>query len=186
MTKTKGWGFGVVLGLLVGAVGLGATVVVPIEFRELVAVSPTIVHGRIADVRAQWADGRRAVETWLTLEADEYYKGSGSGTVTVRVPGGQIGRYRTVFVGAPTFRAGDEVVLFLRSSGGRAAIVGLSQGAFRVVADRTGRRLVTSPVVMATPDGRATPVVRGDVTRRPIAVDAFRDLVRRVAEGSAR
>jgi hypothetical protein len=106
--------------------------------------------------------------------------------VTVHVPGGQMGRYRTVVVGAPAFREGEEVVLFLRRYAGRDSIVGVSQGAYRVVSDPSGRRLVTSPVVIAQPGADAQPVVRGDAARRPLAVDAFTDLVKRlVAEGGA-
>jgi hypothetical protein len=47
-----------------------ATVLIPIEFRELVNVSSTIVHGRVTDVRAAWVDGRRSVETFVTIAAD--------------------------------------------------------------------------------------------------------------------
>ena len=164
-----------------------ATVLLPIDFRELVTVSSTIVHGTVTDVRSDWVDGRRAIETFVTIAADDYLKGDLGATITVRVPGGQIGRYRTLFVGAPEFREGDEVVLFLRSFEGRQLIVGLSQGVFRVVPDGAGRRLVTSPVVMGKGSGDAVPVVRGDAARRPLAVDAFRDLVKRlVARGAAR
>ena len=165
-----------------------ATVLLPIEFRELVAISSTIVHGRVVEVRADWVDGRRAIDTFVTVEADEYFKGGPGDTVVVRVPGGQMGRYRTIFVGAPEFQRGDEVVLFLRGDLARgASIVGFSQGAFRVAPDRTGRRVVTTPVLMATAGDQREAVVRGDVSRRPLAVDAFRDLVKRVvAEGAAR
>ena len=83
---------------------LQATVLVPIEFRELVADAPVIVHGRVVDVPVEWVDGRRAVETFVTSTADEYLKGDLGEHVTFRVPGGQIGRYRTVFVGAPEFK----------------------------------------------------------------------------------
>jgi hypothetical protein len=176
-----------IVAVLVEAAALGATVLVPIEFRELVTVSSAIVHGRVVDVRAGWVDGRRAIETLLTIDADEYYKGAGGETLTVRVPGGEIGRFRTVFVGAPEFRAGDEVVLFLRRYGDRVSIVGLSQGAYRVVNDRSGRKVVASPVLMGKGDGSAAAVVRGDAARRPLPVRAFRDLVRRVmADGAAR
>src|SRR5689334_8130127 len=111
--------------LLSAPVALGATVLIPIEFRELVSVSSTIVHGRVVDVRSDWIDGRRAIETFVTVEAEEYYKGAARETLVVRVPGGQIGRFRTIFVGAPEFQAGDEVVLFLRTYGDRVSIVGL-------------------------------------------------------------
>jgi hypothetical protein len=175
-----------VLALLLAApAALRGTVLIPIEFRELVAVSSTIVHGHIVDVRAEWVDGRRAIETLLTIDAEAYYKGRGDEALTVRVPGGQIGRFRTIVVGAPEFRSGDEVVLFLRDNEGRASIVGLSQGAFRVAPDRSGRPVVTSPVLMGKGSGGAEPVIRGDVTRRPLALEAFRDLVKQVlATGS--
>ena len=78
------------------------------------------------------------------------------------VPGGQLGRYRTVFIGAPEFQQGDEVVLFLKSVGpSYPSIIGLSQGAFRVVADpRTGRRMVTTPIIMGKGGDAPEPIVR--------------------------
>jgi hypothetical protein len=161
---------------------LRATVLIPIEFRELVTVSTAIVHGRVADVRAEWTDDRRNVETLVTIEAREYLKGDLGASVTVRVPGGQIGRYRTVFIGAPEFRIDDEVVLFLKGG----AIVGLNQGAFRVEPDaRTGRPVVVSPIVMSAAAG-AQRVVRGETSRRPVAIEVFRNTVRQVLAGTAR
>src|SRR6186997_2816702 len=129
---------------LIVSVALHATVIVPIEFRELVSTAPVIVHGQVVDVRSRWVDGRRSLETFVTIAAAEYLKGNLGEHLTFRVPGGQLGRYRTVFVGAPEFAAGDEVVLFLKRTGqSNLSIVGLSQGAFRVVPDaRTGRRMV--------------------------------------------
>jgi hypothetical protein len=164
------------------SVALHATVIVPIEFRELVTSVPVIVRGEVVDVRADWVDGRRSVETFVTIAVAEYLKGHLGDSLTFRVPGGQIGRYRTVFVGAPEFREGDEVVLFLKHAGpAYPYITGLSQGAFRVVADaRTGRRMVTTPVVMGTGGDEPQRIVRGDPLRRPLTIDAFRDAVRLV------
>jgi hypothetical protein len=175
--------------LLIVPAALRATVIVPIEFRELVTTTPVIVHGRVTDVRSALVDGRRAVDTFVTVAADEYLKGNLGEHITFRVPGGEIGRYRTVFVGAPGFATGDEVVLFLKTP--RAAspfVVGLNQGAYRVVLDRqTGRRMVTAPIVMSRDGAEAEPIVRGAPARRPLAIDAFRDAVRRVlAEDAAR
>lgn len=160
-----------------------ATVLVPIEFRELVAVSDVIVHGRVTDAHGEWTEGRRSVETVVTVSASDYLKGNLGATIAVHVPGGQLGRYRTVFVGAPEFHAGDEVVLFLR--GGR--IVGLSQGAFRVMPDaRSGWPTVVSPIVMSLDPSTAEPVVRGDPRRKPVALDVFRGVVRQVLAGVPR
>ena len=162
------------------AVAVHATVILPIEFRELVTTAPVIVHGQVVDVRSDWVDGRRSVETFVTVAASEYFKGNLGERVTFKVPGGQLGRYRTIFVGAPAFQDGDEVILFLKSSAGTAYpyIIGLSQGAFRVVTDaRSGRRVVTTPIVMGKGGDDPEPVVRGDVARKPQPIETFRDAV---------
>jgi len=160
-----------------------ATVLIPIEFRELVAVASAIAHGRVSDVRGEWTDGRRSVETVVTIDVSDYLKGNLGPTLTIHVPGGRVGRYRTVFVGAPEFRVGDEVVLFLSAS----RIVGLSQGAFRVVPDsQSGRPVVVAPIVMSMTGDVPEAVVRGDSRRKPVALDTFRDVVRQVISGTAR
>ncbi|MEO6238256.1 MAG: hypothetical protein ABIQ52_14760 [Vicinamibacterales bacterium] len=163
-------------------VALHATVIVPIEFRELVMAAPVILHGQVVEVTGNWSDGRRSVETFITVAVADYLKGDLGSTVTIRVPGGQLGRYRTIFVGAPEFQRGDEVILFLSQA--RAAypyIFGLSQGAFRVLADsRSGQRMVTTPIVMGKGGDAPERIVRGDVTRKPLPIDAFRDAVRQV------
>src|SRR5215204_2234160 len=145
---------------------VSATVLLPADFREIVNGSQIIVYGRVSDVRAEWIDERRRIESVVTLEAADFYRGTPSRTVTFRVPGGQVGRYKSVTVGAPEFSAGDEVVLFLKARGPAVPqVFGLNQGVFRVRVDaRTGRRLVTLPILTAR--GTAPePVVRGDASR---------------------
>jgi hypothetical protein len=156
-----------------------ATVLVPAEFSEIVAGSQIIVYGRVADVRAEWSDDRRRIDTVVSLEASTYLKGGPGGVVTFKVPGGQIGRYKNVMVGAPEFHAGEEAVLFLRAQGPSVAhVFGLSQGVFRVRVDaRTGSRLVLPPVLMGTGEA-AEPVTRGAVERAPLPLDSFAATVR--------
>jgi hypothetical protein len=165
--------------LLLFAPGLRATVLVPAEFREIVAGSQIIVYGRIADVRPEWSGDRRRIDTVVTVQAGSYLKGGPASLVTFRVPGGQIGRYKNVMIGAPEFQPGEEAVLFLRAEGpSMAHVFGLSQGVFRVRVDaRSGRRLVLPPVLMANGDTPQT-VKRGALERRPLLLDAFAATVR--------
>jgi hypothetical protein len=169
----------IVIILLLSAHELRATVLLPAEFREIVAGSQIIVYGRIAEVRPEWSDDRSRIDTIVSVEVGSYLKGGPGGTVTFRVPGGQIGRYRNVMVGAPSFQTGEEAVLFLSASGPSVAhVFGLSQGVFRVrVDERTGRRLVIPPVLMAQGD-EAQAVTRGDRSRRQLSLDAFAATVR--------
>jgi hypothetical protein len=156
-----------------------ATVLLPAEFREVVAGSQVIVYGRIADVRPEWSDDRTRIETIVTLQAGTYLKGGPGDSVTFRVPGGQIGRYRNVMVGAPQFQAGEEVVLFLSAAGPSIAhVFGLNQGVYRVRVDaRTGRRLVVPPVLTASSDAPQA-IVRGEQSRQPLPLDSFAASVR--------
>jgi hypothetical protein len=162
---------------------LSATVLIPAEFREIVSGSQIIVHGRVSAVRPEWTAGRRRIESVVTLEAAAFYRGTASRVVTFRVPGGQIGRYKSVTVGAPEFRQGDEVVLFLKANGPAVPqVFGLNQGVFRVKVDgRSGRRLVTQPIVSAR---SALPevVARGSRDRRPLPLHQFEAQVKAVLQ----
>jgi hypothetical protein len=159
-----------------------ATVLVPAEFTEIVGGSAIIAYARVVDVRPEWADGRRWIDSVVTAEVVSYLKGGSGETIAFKVPGGKLGRYRSVVVGAPVFARGDEAVLFLKANDdGLPAIFGLNQGVFRVRVDaRTGQRMVVPPPVTAVDPAAvdAEPVKRGAVDRRPLAFDAFGARVR--------
>ena len=123
-----------------------ATVLVPVELPELTADATVVVRGTVVATEARWLEGRRGIETIVTLAASDYLKGNLGRSPTFRVPGGQMGPYRSIMVGAPVFHEGDDVVLFL-SAGGAAVphIIGFNQGVYRVRADDRGRPVVESP-----------------------------------------
>lgn len=152
---------------------LDATVVLPAQFADVVSGSELIAYGRVTSVRAEWVDGRRRIQTLVTVDVLSWFKGGTGATLTFVVPGGEIGRYRNVLVGAPVFRPGDEAFLFLRSQGDAAPhVFGLNQGVFRVKVDDRGVRQVTSPL-LASSAADAVTVQRGDPSRRPMPLDAF-------------
>jgi hypothetical protein len=171
--------------VLLAGVRAGATVYAPAEWSELVVAARAIAHGRIIDVRAQAAADRRRVETLVTLQVATYLKGHWGPTVTFRVPGGQIGRYRTVVPGAPRFAPGEEVVLLLGAQGPSIPhVLGLSQGVFRVYRDtQSGERRVT-PVPVEGAGEEWTSVVRGDPSRGPLALTDFARGIQRILGAS--
>jgi hypothetical protein len=161
-----------------------ATVFIPADFTQIVTESRAIIHGRIVDVRARTTGDRRSIETLVTLAAVEHLKGNLGSTVTFKVPGGQVGRYRRVLVGAPVFEPGDDVIVFLTARGPSIPyLYGLSQGVYHIARAADGREVVTPPPVMARGVG-AERVVRGDPARRPLPVDEFARKVREVLERS--
>jgi hypothetical protein len=164
-----------------------ATVLVPADFREVAVGSQIIVHGRVVDVRSEWVEGNSRIDSFVTVAASAFYRGNPTQTVTFRVPGGQVGRYRAVMVGAPTFTVGEEAVVFLKTDGPAVPnVFGLNQGVFRVRIDsRTGRRLVLPPLLARGPAPER--VTRGARTRQPIPLDVFGAQVRTaLQQGGAR
>lgn len=168
--------------LLCLAVPLAATVILPADFREIVSGSQIIVHGRVIDVRSEWIDDRGHIDSLVTIQSSAFYRGSPAETITFRAPGGQVGRYKSITVGAPEFQPGDEAVFFLRGQGSALPTVfGLSQGVFRVRIDARGHRLVILPPLQARGTG-AERVVRGARDRRPLPLAQFGAEVRAVLQ----
>jgi hypothetical protein len=158
-----------------------ATVIVPADLGELSRDAYAIAVGRVVATQPQWTPGRRSIETIVTLEADDYLKGSLGPTVEFRVLGGVLGRYRNIVMGAPRFAVGQRVVVFLGARGpSMPFIVGLSQGVFRIVNRADG-----TPMVLPTPvaPGTAGPLARGSAARAPAALTAFATQVRALSGG---
>jgi hypothetical protein len=156
---------------------LHAMVVVPAEFGEMVAASQTIIHGRVLDVQSYETAGRRTIESLVTVQVVEAIKGQPGSTAYFKLPGGQVGRYRRVMVGAPQCARGDEVVLFLKGTAPAVPMpFGLTQGVYRVNRDAAGRATVM-PMVTTGPDR----IVRGDPARRPLELTTFTSMVRTAA-----
>jgi hypothetical protein len=168
------------------APSVSATVLLPGDLGEIARAASAIVRGTVVDVRCDWADDRRRVETIVTLRVSESLKGDMRGLVSVKVPGGVLGRYRSITIGAPSFRPGEEVVLFLGAAPPALPyVIGLGQGVFRVERDgRTGATAVTPPALLANPT-RNVRVTRGDPARGAMSVQRFADTVRQALSASA-
>lgn len=152
-----------------------ATVIVPAEFSEIVNGSHVIVHGVVSNVESRMVGARRTIESVVTVDVIDAIKGQKESAIAFRVPGGQVGRYRRVMIGAPQFTEGDEIVVFLA---GRPPTLpmpfGLNQGVYRVMRAAGGTRV--TPLIV---EGAA---VRGDPARRPLGVEAFAAKVRALSE----
>ena len=100
-----------------------------------------------------------------------------------RVPGGELGRFRSIVVGAPSFAVDQRVVVFLGAHGPSVPhLLGMTQGVFRIAraTDNSGW-LVTSPMLL--PGAVTARLVRGDPSRRTLALADFEQAVRALAGG---
>ena len=162
-----------------------ATVLIPADLGELSRDALAIARGRVTALDTQWTEDRGTIETIVTLEVESYLKGGLGSTLKFRVPGGELGRFRSIVVGAPEFAVDQRIVVFLGARGpSMPHVLGLSQGVFRMARapDNSGW-LVTSPVLLPATTG-AVRVVRGDPSRRAVALTDFEHTVRSLAGGA--
>jgi hypothetical protein len=168
----------VLLGLVCGGAALAGSVVVPTEFRAVVSEATLIVRGHVTDIRAVVMPGV-GIDSIATVAVDGVVKGQAGGFLSVRVPGGEDGRYRFVMVGAPTFHVGERAVFFLKPGADNTLRpVGLTMGIYQIHADPQTGQAVVDPPLVAGRTASTGPVVRGDARRRPMPVQEFESLVR--------
>ncbi len=148
----------VVAALALLPVCLRASVVVPMTLAELTDSAALIVDGEVADVRH--VVGPDGAERLVLVRIASAWKGTPEDAVYVRLAGGRVGRYETRVTGVPVVEAGHRFVWFLAPHPrGGFAVLGLHQGALRMMAGPDGTPFVTAPARVAT--------TRGDVARLP-------------------
>lgn len=183
------------LPLLVLLLGLGlvpgpaaATTLVREDVASLTRTADTVVRGTVLRQASRWTrDGRRIV-TEVEVSVAETLKGAaGEPTVRLLQPGGEVGELAQRVDGVARFRAGEEVVVFLRGQGpGPSQVVGMAQGKFRVERSADGRtaRAVPEPLgdtVLLDPTTRQA---TAETPRPTLPLEELRRQVREAAATS--
>ena len=169
--------------VLLASANVEATVLIPASLDELTREAGAIVRGRVVAVDARLTPDRREIETLVTVQTEMTLKGSLGATAQFVVPGGALGRYRSIFVGAPSFGIGQHVIVFLGWHGpSYPYLIGLGQGVFRIGAGADDVLRVVPPIVSAPASGGVA-VVRGDPARRPMALAEFEQRIRAMVGG---
>lgn len=128
---------------VIAVVDASATTFRYLTLGELVTEAGAVVRARALLSESHWERGE--IWTFTNFEVSDALKGNVSRLVTVRTLGGRSGNLRSIVEGAPQFRSGEEVYLFLRPDDSQAfQILGWSQGTFRVQTEaHTGAENVT-------------------------------------------
>jgi hypothetical protein len=161
--------------VLVGvAPALHASVVLPMSLGQLAEAADIVIDATVDDVRP--VEGADGIERLVLLRVSGTWKGRPEPAVYVRLAGGRLGRTETRVTGVPTPEPGDRLAWFLVAHPrGGYSVLGLHQGALRVVTGPDGQARVLAPARLA---GR-----RGDVARVPRLLDDLASEVRALAGG---
>lgn len=166
-TQTRSVLMGSVL-LLSGVHTARSATVVPMNLPQLADHAAQVIVGRIATLRPYWADNPRRIETEIVFERVRYLKGAlpeSRHTFRLIVPGGTIGTMRLCLCCAPGFEAGQKWLLFVLPTYKTFPVVGIWQGAMRIMPDETGTERVwtatAQPVSGIDPGGFVIAATRG-------------------------
>ena len=129
------------VGVPVFVSGVEATTVKRLSLEQMVRGAHRIMLGRRVSQETYWNKARTRIYTATQFAVTEDLKGDFRETATVVTVGGTIDGMTLVVSGTPRFREREEVLLFLEAGkSGNWILMGLSQGTFRITADRRGVR----------------------------------------------
>jgi hypothetical protein len=116
-------------GALPGAAGAAT---VRLSLGELTAEADTIVLGTVIGRVSAWNAQRTAIHTDVTVAVEQAVKGVPAPHVTFRIAGGEVGGVGMRTSTDPVFADGERVVVFIRTAGAPAVVVGRGQGKLTV------------------------------------------------------
>ncbi len=125
---------------------------------ELTSRAEVVAVGTVADVAAEWNPDRTRITTVVTISVEQYLKGERSArTMTLAVPGGEIGEVGEVYSHVARFLRNEQVVVFAEPDGrGRYRVSGGDRGKMTVREDPSTRTRVVA-------DGLSLEVLKGRV-----------------------
>ena len=130
---------------LVAAQAAFATSVLKFSLQELTKKSDSIVMARVDDAVSSWDAAHKEIYTFYTLSVLQSVKGNkGTRTITLRQLGGTVDNIASVVPGMPSFKKGEEVILFLtpKDAAGYPWVMGLQQGKYSIVTGKDGVKMV--------------------------------------------
>jgi hypothetical protein len=153
--------------LVLAAALTNATTLARLSFEDLARGATAVARLKCLGSEVRWEQGEIWTDT--RFEVVERAKGLLGGIVTVRTMGGTHGNLQSIVDGAPVFRPGEEVYLFLWARPGEPyRVLGWSQGTFRI------RRNDDTGIETVTQDSAAAPLF--DPRIRRFRHDGIRNL----------
>ncbi|HKP85896.1 MAG TPA: putative Ig domain-containing protein [Blastocatellia bacterium] len=122
-----------------------ATTASMLSDQQLIASSRVILVGDVQSIKSQWDLSHENIFTYVKIKVSKTLKGQlQNDTIVFKQLGGTVGDDSTVIFGAPDYRAGQRVLLFLdTASDGTLRVAHLFQGKYDVADDaRTGKARV--------------------------------------------
>ena len=112
------------------------------SFDDKVTNAASIILGKCTKQHAEWDADHRWILTYSTFSIEKRFKGPAQSEVTIVTPGGAVGGIHQDTIGMPVFRDGNDNVLFIRNTSVGPTVLYFEQGAYDVVRNEKGDRIV--------------------------------------------
>jgi hypothetical protein len=111
---------------------------------ELTQQADAIVRGKVRNLKSEWDPERRFIWTLVTISVSHSIKGNSpeKQDIVVKIPGGEVGDIGQKTEDAPTFTAGEEVLLFLQPE------VYLENKVFRITGNFQGKHTIKNNMLI--------------------------------------
>jgi len=87
------------------------------EIRNLSEGADIIVTGKVVDQKSQWNSDKSKIYTNVTIQVDEFLKGSNNqNRIVITHLGGEVGNVGETYSHIPTFQDDEDVLLFVKKS----------------------------------------------------------------------
>jgi hypothetical protein len=120
-----------------------ATLARAMKFDDKVENAASIIVGKCVASRSQWDAEHRWILTYSTFQVEDSMKGRGASEITIVTPGGEVGGLHQDTIGVPSFRVGDENVVFTKDTSLGPTVLYFDQGAYDVGPGDRDSRVVT-------------------------------------------
>lgn len=185
MIASRFW-FALVIGaVLLTASPLSASVARAVSFEEKVGAADAIVLGRFVSSTSRWDPSGRWIVTDSTLEVEKALKGTPASRLTLVTPGGAVEGVRQETIGVPSFKPGDERIVFVRQSEAGPTVAFFDQGVYQVDRDGSGKAVVkAAPSRLVLVDQRTGKAAAAEDSA-PMSLEAFEGKIRAVPDAKA-
>jgi hypothetical protein len=120
-----------------------ATLARAMPFDDKVENAASIVLGKCVSTRSQWDADHRWIVTYSTFKVEQSLKGDAPPEITIVTPGGEVGGLHQDTIGVPSFREGEENVVFTKNTNMGPTVLYFDQGTYDVAAGEHDDRVVT-------------------------------------------
>jgi hypothetical protein len=138
----------ILLTLVLVPISYSYSQVIQQSLQRLSQESDAVVVGRVAGLASEWNESKTRIQTRVTITVDQNVKGDASmKSMTVLVPGGEVGGVGEVYSHSPKFKSDEAVVVFAKKiKPGYYQISEGNQGKYSIIKDEVSGRLMVAGV----------------------------------------